>query len=296
MDKIRALETFIAVAESGNFSAAARKKNVSAPSVTRIIGDLEAQLGVTLFQRTTRIVTLTEIGQRYLEDARHVMESLSIADDAARGAHQEPTGTLRITASTMFGRIYITPIISEFLELYPSVEVEALFVDRVVNIFEEGIDVAVRIGHLPDSSLMASRVGQVSFQVCGCPHYFEKRGIPNHPSDLSDHELIGITLGSFQNEWGFKEGISIKPKFRLRVNSIPAGLEAVRAGWGLTRVLSYQIGPDLDVGCIQTVLHEYAPPPMPIHLLHGQGRRSSAKVRAFIDLASGHLRNDKYLN
>lgn len=296
MDKLRALEVFVAVADTGNFSTASRKLNISAPSVTRIIGDLEGHLGVQLLHRTTRIVTLTDIGQHYLADCRQILEDMSVADDAAKGAHQAPTGTLRITASTMFGKIYITPIITEFLDLYPDVRVEALFVDRVVNIFEEGLDVAVRIGHLPDSSMMANRVGQVNLQLCGCPDYFDRKGIPQHPSDLADHQLIGLTLGNFQNEWKFKDDLTIRPEHKFSVNSIPAGLAAARQGWGLIRVLSYQIGPDLDEGCLKTVLHEFAPQPLPIHLLHGQGRQSSAKVRAFIDLATKRLRADPFLN
>lgn len=296
MDKLRALETFIAVAETGNFSAASRKLNVSAPSVTRIIGDLEAHLGVQLLHRTTRIVTLTEIGQRYVEDAKQILEELLIADDAAKGAHRDPTGTLRITASTMFGKLFITPIITEYLNLYPDVKIEALFVDRVVNVFEEGLDIAVRIGELPDSSLMASRVGKVSLQVCGSPNYFKENGIPQHPEDLDRHNLIGLTLGNFQNEWKFNDGIIVKPEYRMAVNSIPAGLQAARSGWGLLRIISYQIGPDLDAGNLQTVLHEFTPPPFPIHLLHGQGRQSSAKVRTFIDLATERLRADPFLN
>lgn len=296
MDKIRALETFIAVAETGNFSSASRKLNVSPPSVTRIIGDLEANLGVKLLNRTTRIVTLTDIGKRYLGDAKQIVQDMIVADDAARGAHQAPSGTLRITASTMFGKIYIMPIITEFLDLYPAVKIEALFVDRVVNIFEEGMDVAVRIGHLPDSSFMARRVGEVSLQLCGCPSYLKRKGLPQHPHDLETHNLIGLSLGGFQSEWHFKDGISIRPNYRLTINSIAAGLEAAKAGWGLIRLVSYQIGPDLDVGCIQTVLHEYAPPALPIHLLHGQGRQSSAKVRAFIDFAAQRLKDDPFLN
>jgi len=296
MDKIRALKTFITVAETCSFSSASRKLNISPPSVTRIIGDLEAGLGVKLLNRTTRIVTLTDIGRRYLSDAKQIVEDVLTADEAARGAHQAPSGTLRITASTMFGAIYITPIITEFLDLYPAVKVEALFVDRVVNIFEEGMDVAVRIGHLPDSSFIARRVGQVSLQLCGSPDYFKEKGLPQHPNDLVDHNLIGLDLGGFQSEWHFKDNISIRPEYRLVINSIAAGLEAAKAGWGLIRLVSYQIGPDLDKGAIQTVLHEYAPPILPIHLLHGQGRQSSAKVRAFIDLASKRLKQDPFLN
>ena len=296
MDKLRALKTFIAVADEGSFSAASRKLNVSAPSVTRIIGDLEAHLGVKLLNRTTRIVALTDIGKRYVEDAKQIIHELSAADDAAKGAHIEPTGTLRITASTMFGKLYITPIIIEYLNLYPKVKVEALFVDRVVNIFEEGLDVAVRIGHLDDSSLMASRVGEVSMQLCGCPNYFGAHGTPQHPHDLSAHNLIGLNLTLNQGDWIFKDSIVVKPNYRMSVSSIPAGLAAARSGWGLIRVLSYQIGPDIDAGYIQTVLNEFTPPPIPIHLLHGPGRQSSAKVRSFIELATKRLRADPFLN
>lgn len=296
VDKLRALETFIAVAEAGSFAAASRKLNVSAPSVTRIIGDLEADLGVKLLNRTTRIVTLTGIGQRYVEDAKQITSELSAADDAAKGAHRDPTGTLRITASTMFGKLYITPIITEYLNLYPEVKIEALFVDRVVNLFEEGLDIAVRIGNLADSSMMASRVGEVGFQVCGSPQYLKERGVPKEPEDLNAHNLIGLDLGGFQNAWKFNNGLTFKPEYRMAINSVPARLEAARSGWGLVRVLSYQIAAEVDSGSLQTVLQKYMPPPFPVHLLHGQGRQSSAKVRTFIDLATKRLRADPFLN
>lgn len=296
MDKLRALHVFTTVAETESFSAAARNLNVSAPSVTRIIGELENTLGVKLLHRTTRIVTLTDSGRRYYQDAKQVLDDMIMADDAVKGAHQKPKGILRVTASRMFGTIYITPIIMEYLDLYPEVEVEALFFDRVVNIYEEGLDVAVRIGKLKDSSLMASRVGQVSLQVCGCPNYFARNGIPQQIEDLESHSLIGLSLGSAQNEWKFKNDKSIKPAFRARFNAVPACLEAIRSGYGLSRVLSYQIGPDLKSGAIQTALHEFAPEPWPIHLLHREGRQSSAKVRAFVDLAVERLRANKFLN
>lgn len=296
MDKLRALQTFAAVAESRSFASAARYLNVSAPSITRIVGDLEADLGVKLLHRTTRSVTLTDIGARYLEDAKTLLADMQCADDAARGAHGTPSGTLRVTASTMFGMLYVSPIITQFLDQHEGVSVDAMFLDRVVNIIDEGIDVAVRIGELQDSSLMASRVGSVQLQVCGSPEYFRENGIPQEPADISNHRTIGLSLGNFQGGWAFADGVVVKPQHRLHFNTIPAALEAARSGWGLVRVLSYQIGPDLEAGHLQTVLHDFAPPSIPIHVIHGHGRRAAAKVRSFVDLSVETLRANKFLN
>jgi len=296
LDKLRALETFVAVAEGGGFATAARKLNVSAPSVTRLVSDLEAHLGVMLLQRTTRQVTLTDIGAQYLEDAKAVLADLQCADDAAQGAHGTPTGRIRVTASSMFGQIYITPIIADYLGRHAEVGVDAIFVDRVVNMIDEGIDVSVRIGELQDSSLMATRVGSVQLQVCGSPDYFKTHAIPQVPGDLLSHEMIGLPLGNFQGGWKFANDEIIKPEHRLTFNSIPAAIEAAKSGWGLLRAISYQIGPDLERGTLQSVLQDHAPEPIPIHVIHGQGRRASAKVRTFVDLAVETLRANPFLN
>jgi len=296
LDKLRALETFVAVADGGSFASAAHNLNISAPSVTRLVSDLETHLGVVLLQRTTRQVTLTEIGERYLEDANAILADLKCADDAAQGAHGAPTGRLRVTASTMFGQIYITPLITEYVDRYKEVSVEAMFVDRVVNVIDEGIDVAIRIGELQDSSLMASRVGSVRLQVCGSPDYFSAHPIPQTPSDLLTHKTMGLTLGNFQSDWKFQNGEKIKPNHRVCFTTIPAAISAAKSGWGLVRALSYQVGPELEAGHLQSVLHDYAPPPIPIHVIHGQGRRASAKVRTFVDMAVASLRANPFLN
>lgn len=292
MDKLRAIETFVAVAETGGFAAAARQLEISAPSVTRIVSDLETDLGVMLLRRTTRQVTLTDIGRRYYEDAAVLLADLQIAEDTAKGAHVVPTGMLRVTAPVMFGQHYITPIISEYLSGYPDVRVDAVFVDRVVNIIEEGIDISIRIGQLKDSSLIASSVGSVQLLVCGSPDYFLKHREPQTPNELSEHETIGLVLGNFQADWKFADGEAVKLNHRVNYNSIPAAIAAARSGWGLVRVLSYQVAKELESGELVTVLHQYTPPPSPIHIVHGHGRRESAKVRTFFDLAVNTLRAD----
>ncbi|RFB01719.1 LysR family transcriptional regulator [Parvularcula marina] len=296
MDRYRALETFIAVAESGSLAGAGRTLGLSAPSVTRIINELEDALGVTLLHRTTRIVTLTEAGAAYLTDARRIVEEMQAADDAARGAHRAPSGLLRLTAPVLFGQHYISPILLDYLNQYKDVTAEAVYLDRVASIIEEGFDVALRIGPLPDSSLRAVRVGEVRRVICGCPSYFERHGLPQRPADLADHNIIAVRSVSASNKWSFAGGESVEVTPRLTYASVPAAIAAAKTGWGLTRVLSYQIGPDLDAGGLKTVLSEFEPDPLPIHLIHAEGMRASAKVRAFVDMAASRLRADPHLS
>lgn len=296
MDHIRALETFIAVADSGSFSGAGRKLGISAPSVTRVIGELEADLGVLLLHRTTRAVSLTDPGQTYLQDARRLVQEFAAARDAMRGRHGEPTGCLRITAPVLFGQHYISPLLMEFLDRFPAASVEATFLDRVVNVVEEGFDVAIRIGPLMDSSLMATRIGAVRRVVCGCPDYFEKYGLPAVPADLTRHRIIAARSLGTTGDWRFAGDVAVRLQPRYIVNHVPAAIAAAKSGWGLTRVLSYQIGPELGDGGLQTVLGEYEPESLPIHIVHPEGHAASAKVRAFVDLARERIRANAYLN
>jgi len=296
LDKLRAIQTFIAVADGGGFAPAARNLGVSAATVTRMVSELESELGVVLVQRTTRKVTLTDSGKRYLEDVKNVLENLQVADEAAQGTHGTPQGTLRITASTMFGNIYLTPILSDYLSRYPKVRIDAVFIDRIVNIIDEQIDVSVRIGDLPDSSLIATRVGEVRLQICGSPEYLNKHGQPKSPDDLLNHHTIGLTLGNFQSKWKFNNGKFVRPLHRISYNSIPAAITSAESGSGLVRALSYQVSPKIDSGSLEPVLQKFAPPPIPINVVHGQGRRSNAKVRSFVDLAVETLRSNSHLN
>ncbi|MCC3304280.1 LysR family transcriptional regulator [Sneathiella sp. HT1-7] len=296
MDQVRAMEIFIAIAEAGGFSSAARNLGISAPSVTRILGELEDELGVLLFHRTTRAVSLTDPGRSFLEDAQRILHDFQDAKDSVRGTHREPKGRLRITAPILFGQHYILPLLTEFLDQYPKASIEATFLDRVANIVEEGFDIAIRIGHLSDSSQIAVRVGSVRRVICACPSYFEKHGLPQSPSDLSRHQIVSAHAVSPLNDWRFKNNITVKVQPRFQVNSVPAAIAAAKSGWGLTRVLSYQIGPELGSGGLQTVLSEYEPDPLPIHIVHPEGRSVSAKVRAFVNLARERIRANPYLN
>lgn len=298
MDRLQTLEMFIAVAEAESFAGGARAMGLSAPSATRGINALEDRLGTRLFTRTTRRVRLTDAGKAYLEDVQQILHRLQDADDAASGAATNPIGHLRLTCSHEFGRIYVLPVLREYLDTYQSVSADVVMVDRVVNLVEEGFDIAVRIGPLPSSDLSAVRVGQVRRVVCGAPSYFESHGLPRSPEDLQGHQMIAISPVSPTPNWTFGRAADhvVRVSPRLTVSSVAAGLEAARAGWGLVRNLSYQTGPDLEAGTLQTVLEDFEPEPLPIHLVHVEGRRAPAKVRSFIDLARDRLRSIAVLN
>ncbi|MDJ0919500.1 MAG: LysR family transcriptional regulator [Henriciella sp.] len=298
MDRIQSLEVFVAVAEAESFASGARALNLSAPSATRGVNALEQRLGARLFTRTTRRVRLTDVGRAYLEDARDILSQLQAADAAASGAATNPRGRLRITCSNEFGRLYVAPILTDYLDAFPDVTADVLMVDRVVNMVEEGFDVAVRIGPLPTSNLSAVRVGSVRRIVCGSPAYFKQNGIPQSPADLSSHQIVSAAPVSPGPEWRFgsdgRDVVRIAP--RLKVSSVASAIEIVRQGWGLCRVLSYQVGPDLVSGRLQSVLENVEPDPLPIHLVHIEGRRAPAKVRTFVDYAKDRLRSISVLN
>ncbi|WP_153768321.1 LysR family transcriptional regulator [Labrenzia sp. CE80] len=298
MDRVQSLEVFIAVAEAESFSAGARRVGLSAPSATRGINALEDRLGARLFTRTTRRVRLTDVGKTYLEDARHILAQLQAADDAAAGAASNPVGVLRLTCPNEFGRIYVTPVLTGFLDTYPNVSADVIMVDRIVNMVEEGFDIAVRIGPLPSSGLVAVRIGQVRRMVCATPDYLERNGLPKTPADLLHHQIVATAPVSAVVDWRFgkdqSETVRVTP--RLRVSSVAAAISVARQGWGLTRVLSYQIGKDLQDGTLQPILEEHEPEPLPIHLVHLEGRRAPAKVRTFIDFAKQRLRAVSVLN
>jgi len=331
MDQLLRMKVFVAVAETQGFSAAARRLELSAPAVTRAVASLEDSLGVKLLQRTTRIVRTTEAGLRYLEDARKILEDVQAATEAAQGINAEPRGHLSVTAPVLFGRKFVMPGISEYLRRYPDTQIDAVFLDRVVNMLEEGLDVGVRIGALPDSTMKARKVGRVRLVVVGSPDYLREHGIVQTPEALHDHTLIVSRAGNMSQDWRFmfkdkkqgkeaksesvrgkqkagkkagKENLgkeqrkerTVRVEPRLTVTTNDAAVEAAKQGLGLTRILSYQVADELAAGELKIVLENFEMPTLPVHIVHREGRLASAKVRAFIDLMVERLGQDKALN
>lgn len=299
MDRLHLMTVFVAVAEEESFAGGARRLMMSPPAVTRAVATLEERLGVKLLNRTTRFVRSTEAGQRYLEDARRVIAAADEADEAATGTNSQPRGHLVVTAPVLFGRMHVMPGIVDYLQRYPGTEVSALFLDRVVNLMEEGVDVGVRIGELPDSSFKALRVGYIRRVLCAAPSYLADKGIPEDPDQLAAHQIIASSSVSPSVEWRFmREGapVSVRIKPRLTVTSNDSAIEAAVRGAGITRLLSYQIAPLLAAGSLKIVLGDFEPTRMPIHVVHREGRNPSATIRSFVDLISERLRNDPALN
>ena len=295
MDRLQLMTVFVAVAEEQSFAGGARRLNMSPPAVTRAIAALEDRLGIKLLTRTTRYVRVTDAGQRYLEDARRIINEVDEADEAAAGINAEPRGQLAVTAPVLFGKLFVLPGIVDYLQRYPDMEISAVFLDRIVNLLEEGFDVGIRIGELPDSSMKAIRVGSIRRVVCASPAYLAKHGAPEKPSDLANHLVVAASAVSPAIEWKFAEGLVVRVKPRLTVTSNDSAIAAVLLGMGVTRLLSYQIAAYQASGQLQTILSEFEPEPLPIHVIHREGRYASAKVRSFVDLMVARLRSDQAL-
>lgn len=298
MDKLESMQVFIEVTKHMSFVRAGEHLGLSAPAVTRSIAALEAHLQAKLFVRTTRHVRLTEIGHRFLEDARQIVEAVEDAEANAAGVYSAPKGVLTITAPVLFGQRHVTPIITEYLEMHSEVSIRAMFYDRVTSLLEEEMDVAIRIGHLKNSNLYATQVGEVRRVVCGSPAYFKKHGKPQIPSDLKNHRNVFSASPDSSSNWHFsnrgkKEIVKLTPQ--LRCNHNATALNAAISGFGLTRLMSYQIGEELEKGLVESVLTEFEEPPLPVNVIHLEGRRANAKVRSFIDLAKERLRDNPFV-
>lgn len=297
MDKLETMQVFVEVAERESFVEASKKLGLSAPAVTRSIARLEQSLGTRLFNRTTRHVRLTDAGRHYLCDVKGILESVEQAEAFVSGSYAKPIGELSITAPILFGQKYIIPLITEYLDLYPEVTANAEFYDRIVNMLEDNLDVAFRIGHLQDSGLYATCVGSIRRVICASPTYFSEHGTPQTPSDLAEHKIIQPTSVETSNHWKFSgektEVVKINPL--LRCNHNCAAIQAAIGGAGITRLLSYQVAKDVASGVLQLALEDYEPEPLPVHIVYMEGRRASAKVRSFVDFAAERLRDNPFI-
>ena len=293
MDRFQEMQVFAAVAQDQGFSAAARRLGLSAASVTRAVAALEKRIGARLLTRTTRSVHLSEAGQRYLEDCRRILAEVQEAEDSAAGSHAEPRGQLTITAPVLFGELFVTPVMVSYLKQFPEVCINGLLVDRVVSMVEEGIDVAVRIGELPDSNQHAIRVGEVRRVICASPPFLETQGRPVHPQDLARAPVISTSAIGQLKSWPFQDAgqpISVRAESRLVVTANQAAINAACLGLGFTRVLSYQVASKVASSELEIVLADFELPPLPIHVVYQGGRNAPARIRSFVDFTVKALR------
>jgi DNA-binding transcriptional LysR family regulator len=289
MDRIDAMQAFVAVADLQGFAPAARKLGLSPSGVTRLIAALEQRLGARLLQRTTRSVTLTDIGTRYLERARRILADVEEAEGSAQDERTRPSGRLVVSAPVGFGRLHVSPVMSAYLKRYPEVSAELRLADRMVNLVEDGIDLAVRIGHLADSSLVARHVGEMRRIVVASSGYLKQRGAPNAPEAVASHETIQFGAMTASPDWRFVEDgreIRVACTPRFTTNSADAAIQYAEQGGGLTRVLAYQAADAIKGGRLRVVLAQFEQPPLPIHIVYPTSRLLSAKVRTFIDLVT----------
>ncbi len=293
MDRFDAIRTLLAAVDAGSLSAASRRLGVPLPTVSRKVSELEAHLGTQLAIRTSRKLLLTDAGAAFVAAGRRLLDDLDDAERAAGGEYREPRGDLLVTASLMFGKAYLVPVVLEFLAVFPEVNVRAILSDQIVDLVENHVDVAIRIGRLPDSGLVAQRIGDAHWQICASPAYLARRGVPERPEDLADHDCIAFEGLQRAREWPFGSGrsarsVTIQPRFAG--NTADAIIEAASASIGIARLLSYQAAAALADGRLVSILGDHQPEPMAIHLVHTGPPLLPLKLRAFLDFVAPRLR------
>lgn len=292
VDRLQGLEVFVAVADAGSFAGAAKRLRLSPSAVTRAVAALEERLGVRLLNRTTRSLSLTESGLSFRGSARRALADLAEAERMAAGATGTPQGHLRITAPLTFGRMHLMPVIVEFLRSQPRVTAQLVTLDRVANLVEEGFDLAIRIAQMPDSTIVARRIGEVRRVLVAAPAYLARHGRPDQPQDLLGHEVIAVDGLLPEGAWRFvrdgrSQTIELRP--RLTVNDALAAITAAERGNGIVSALSYMVAPQLVAGTLITVLEELSPPAVPVQIVYPHSRLLASKVRAFVDFATPRL-------
>jgi DNA-binding transcriptional LysR family regulator len=292
MDRLEAMSTLLAVVEAGSLSAASRRLGTPLATVSRRMSELEAHLKTRLLQRSSRRVTLTDAAEAYVQACRRILDQLDEAEHVVAGEYQLPKGDLTVTASTVLGRRYVVPIAAAFIAAYPEVRVHLRLSDRVVNLHEEHVDLGIRIGALPDSSLIARRIGEIRQVICASPGYLAKRGAPKAPHDLADHDCVSFVGFSNADTWDFPidgSTVAVPVHSRLVVDAAEAVLDAGLAGAGIIRLFSYHVADAVREGHLTTVLEPFEPPPQPVNIVYLGGGLLPLKVRAFIDFAAPRL-------
>ena len=293
MDRLDAMSLFVATVDAGSLSAAGRRAGMPLATVSRRLSELEKHLGPRLLNRSTRRPTLTDAGQSYLTACRRILDEVSEAERTAAGEYLSPTGELVISAPVVFGRLHVLPVVTDFLAIYPEVAIRLTLSDRITQLVEEHIDLALRIGELPDSALVATRVGTIRRIVCASPAYLAGRGVPARPQDLAGHDCVTFEGLAAPAAWNFGAGkteIVVPVRSRLQVNTAEAAIDAAITGLGLTKVLSYQADAAVRAGALQVVLEPFEPPPWPVSLVHAGQGRLPVKLRAFLDFAAPRLK------
>lgn len=292
MDKFESIQVFVAVARAGGFSAASRSLGLPLATVSRKVAELEASLGVRLFERSTRQVVLTEVAQPYFDSCSRLIDDMRDADELVTGAHSAPKGELTVTAPVGFGRRHLQPVAMEFLNDYPKIDLRLLLVDRVVNLVDDHVDAALRISELPDSGLAARQLGHIKMVVVASPSYLARAGTPMHPSDLQAHEcILWASLGA-RRAWQFKadgQEAMFPIGVRLTTTLPESAVEAAQAGLGLAQVTSYQAADGVQAGSLVPILRDFESAPTPVSLVHPSNRRVPLKLRAFLDYAAPRL-------
>lgn len=293
MDRLEAMSLFVAAVEAGSLSAAGRRFGIPLATVSRKVSDLERHLKTRLLNRSTRRLTLTDAGHAYLAACRRILGEVDEAERTAAGEYSTPTGDLIVTAPIVFGRLHVLPVVTGFLAAYPDVDIRLTLADRITQLIEEHIDLAIRIGQLPDSSLVAIRVGSIRRVVCASRAYLAERGMPKNPDDLAAHSCIAFEGLTSPATWTFAKGKTeraVQIRSRLKVNTAEAAIDAAIAGVGMTRVLSYQIIAAVRSGTLCPVLEAFEPQPWPMNLVHAGQGLLPVKLRAFLDFAAPRLR------
>jgi len=293
MDRLEAMTVLLAAVETGSLSAAGRKLEMPLPTVSRKVSELESHIGTRLLHRSTRRLTLTDAGQAYVGACKRILNDVDEAERAAAGEYSAPRGDLVVTAPIVLGRLHVVPVTTEFLKAYPEVDVRLVLGDRVVNLLDDRVDLAIRIGELPDSTLVATRIGSIRQVVCGSPTYFAERGKPRRPDQISTHDCISFEGLTAADSWKFPAGrsdASVAVRSRLIVNTAEAAIAAAIAGAGITRLLSYQIASAKTAGKLDVVLSKFEPKPWPVSMVYAGHGRLPQKLRAFLDFSIPRLR------